>query len=386
MTVTLLVLDSVGVGSLPDADEFGDHGAHTLDHTLGATGVQLPGFQKLGLGNIEGVTSITSTQKPHALHGRLLERSPGKDTTTGHWEFMGVVLEHAFHTFQRFPVEVMEAFDRVTGVGHLGNHPASGTEIIEELGRSHLESGSPIVYTSADSVFQIAAHVDVVPLETLYHWCEKARGILQGKHAVARVIARPFRGTPGNFVRVAEDRKDFSLPPPQKTVLEVIEAAGKEVIGLGKIPDIYSHRGFTKEIKTGSNTSGIDKTIQMMKQHPNGLVFCNLVEFDSLYGHRRDPFGYAEALREVDSRLEDLVDALRGDDVLMFVSDHGNDPTWPGTDHTREYGLLLALGPHVTPCQLGTRSSFADVGASVAELLDIEWQGEGKSFASLLRR
>ncbi|UCH28046.1 MAG: phosphopentomutase [Trueperaceae bacterium] len=386
MTVTLLVLDSVGIGSLPDADEFGDSGAHTLDHTLKVTGTELPGFQRLGLGNIEGVTSIASIPAPLAAHGRLHERSSGKDTTTGHWEFMGVVLEHAFRTFQHFPAEVMEAFDRVTGANHLGNVSASGTAIIEELGVSHLESGSPIVYTSADSVFQIAAHVDIVPLETLYRWCEQARTILQGEHAVARVIARPFKGVPGNFTRLGEARRDYSLPPPHKTILDAIKASGKEVIGLGKIPDIYSHQGFTKEVKTGSNRAGIEKTIEEIKKHPDGLVFCNLVEFDSLYGHRRDPSGYAQALLEVDSRLKDLLDVLRGDDVLMLVSDHGNDPTWPGSDHTREYGLLLAFGPSIHPCPIGTRSSFADVGATVAELLHVEWRGEGESFARLLRR
>lgn len=384
MTLTVIVLDSVGVGALPDAAQFGDVGAHTLDHTLQATGVALPNFQRLGLGNIAGVAALKPAQRPQASFGRMNERSPGKDTTTGHWEFVGVVLEHPFKTFQAFPKEVMDAFDATTGRGHLGNYPASGTEIIAELGAEHLKTGKPIVYTSADSVFQIATHVEVVPLPQLYHWCEAAREILQGEHAVARVIARPFAGEPGSFRRLGEARKDYSLAPPYPTVLNALQEAGKEVVGIGKIADIYSQSGITREVHTDSNVDGIDKTLRVMRERPNGLVFCNLVEFDSLYGHRRDPGGYAKALAAVDARLPELLEAVNSGDWLFFVSDHGNDPTWPGTDHTREYGLLLAYSPGRRGHDLGTRGSFADLGATLAELLNVNWHGAGASFAGAL--
>jgi phosphopentomutase len=386
MTVTLIVLDSVGLGALPDADAFGDAGAHTLDHTLEVAGVELPNFAALGLGNIATVRSIPETPSPQAAFGRMDERSPGKDTTTGHWEFMGVILDHPFRTFERFPDPVMVGFDTATGRGHLGNLPASGTEIIERLGPAHLDSGDPIVYTSADSVFQIATHTDVVPLERLYAWCRSARDILQGEHAVARVIARPFEGAPGSFSRLGAARKDYSLDPPHATVLDALKGAGREVIGIGKIPDIYSHQGFTAEVKSISNLDGVDKTLGAMRTRPHGLIFTNLVEFDSLYGHRRNPEGYAGALVDVDRRLPELLAALGDDDVLILTSDHGNDPTWPGTDHTREYGMLLVIGPGVAPVDLGVRASFADLGATVAELLEVDWEGHGESFAPLLER
>ncbi len=384
MTVTLIVLDSVGVGALPDAADFGDTGAHTLDHTLQKTKRALPNFTALGLGNIEGVGSLPKPETPLASYGRLAEVSPGKDTTTGHWEFMGVTLEHAFKTFAEFPDEVMHAFDALTGRGHLGNVPASGTAILDELGETHLQTGEPIVYTSADSVFQIAAHVDKVPLETLYEWCEGARKLLQGENAVARVIARPFAGTPGNFRRLGEARRDYSLTPPHETVLDVLKAAGKAVVGIGKIPDIYNHQGFTEEVHTDSNEDGVAKTLAAIYERPDGLIFCNLVEFDSLYGHRRDPEGYANALAETDVRLPELLEATQPGDWLLFVSDHGNDPTFRGTDHTREYGLLLAYSPGIAAKDLGTRRSFADVGATVAELLGVMWEGKGSSFAPQL--
>jgi phosphopentomutase len=405
MTVTLIVLDSVGVGALPDASMFGDAGAHTLDHTLRATGVELPNLARLGLGSIEGVSSLSPAGSPLASYGRMNERSPGKDTTTGHWEFMGVVLEHPFKTYEHFPGEVMAAFERAIGRGSLGNYPASGTEIVKELGEAHLKTGKPIVYTSADSVFQIAAHTGVVPLEELYRYCREARAILRGEHAVARVIARPFAGEPGGFYRLGEARKDYSLKPPHPTLLDKLKEAGREVIGVGKIPDIYGHQGFTEEVPAGSNLEGIDKTLALMRRRPPGLVFTNLVEFDSLYGHRRDARGYARALLDFDARLPELLDAVTGDDVLFLVSDHGNDPTWHGSDHTREYGLLLVYLCRTTcarsapqesgkrseywygleAAQLGTRESFADVGATIAELLDVRWEGAGESFARLLK-
>ena len=383
MTVTVIVLDSVGVGALPDAEKFGDAGSHTLDHTLAAYPIQLPNFQQLGLGNIEGVGRVKAAEQPLASFGRLNEHSAGKDTTTGHWEFMGVFLENAFQTFPpdypSFPKAVMDAFDKATGRGHLANYAASGTVIIEELGQEHLETAKPIVYTSADSVFQIAAHVDVVPLETLYQWCEAARKILLNDYAVARVIARPFEGEPGQFSRIGAARKDYSLDPP-RNVLHALKAADKDVIGIGKIADIYNHCCFSKEVKTSSNLDGIDKTLAEMKARPDGLVFSNLVEFDSLYGHRRNPEGYARALKDVDDRLPELLAAVQRDDLLIFTSDHGNDPTWHGTDHTREYGLLLVYQAEQKGENLGTRASFADIGASVARYLNVAWQGNGTSF------
>lgn len=391
MTVTVIVLDSVGVGALPDADGFGDPerggdaGAHTLDHVVERTGVRLPNLTALGLGNVEGVASLPAVPSPVASHGRLRELSPGKDTTTGHWEFMGVVLQHPFQTYERFPDEVMAAFDAATGRGHLGNYPASGTEVIAELGEEHLRTGFPIVYTSADSVFQVAAHVDVVPLETLYAWCEAARGILVGEHAVARVIARPFEGEPGAFERIGRARRDYSLAPEVPTVLDALKAAGREVVGVGKVPDIYAHRGFTREVKAGTNAEGLDATLRLMEAGVDGLLMTNLVEFDSVYGHRRDVEGYARELAWFDSRVPALLAAVRDGDVLLLVSDHGNDPTWHGTDHTREHGLLLAYAPGVPGRDLGTRASFADVGATVADLLGEVWAGEGVSFADALR-
>ncbi|MBW7917100.1 MAG: phosphopentomutase [Trueperaceae bacterium] len=380
MTVTLVVLDSVGVGALPDAAQFGDAGAHTLDHVLRTTGATLPNLAALGLGAITGVSALPAPPAPAASHGRLAELSAGKDTTTGHWEFMGVVTERPFRTYERFPDAVMARFDAATGVGHLGNYPASGTTILDELGEEHMRTGHPIVYTSADSVFQVAAHVDVVPLDTLYAWCQAARDILRGDDQVARVIARPFTGVPGAFVRLGDKRHDYSLAPPAN-VLDALKTAGREVIGVGKIPDIYAHRGFTREVAAGTNRLGVERTLELMAERPHGLVFTNLVEFDSLYGHRRDPRGYAAALQEFDSRVPELLAAVGEDDALLLVSDHGNDPTWPGTDHTREHGLLLYYRPGRPGRDLGTRGTFADVGATVADLLGVDWDGLGTSFA-----
>lgn len=380
-TVTIIVLDSVGVGALPDAGSFGDAGAHTLDHTVREAGITLPNLSAFGLGNIEGVDSLGRTEAPAAAWGRLTEVSAGKDTTTGHWEFMGIQLETPFRTFREFPPAVMDAFSAATGRSYLGNYAASGTDIIRDLGAEHLATGKPIVYTSADSVFQIAAHTDVVPLEELYRWCEAARRILTGEFAVARVIARPFHGQPGTFERLGADRRDYSVIPPRPTVLDRVKEAGLEVAGLGKIPDIYGHRGFTREIATKNNMDGVDKVLGVMQERPAGLVFLNLVEFDSLYGHRRDVAGYARALQEFDARLPELTRATDPDGALLLVSDHGNDPTWSGTDHTREYGLLLCYRPGRPGRDLGTRSTFADVGATAAELLDVTWDGPGTSFA-----
>lgn len=378
MKFTVIVLDSVGVGALPDARVFGDSGAHTLNHTLAASGVRLPNLARLGLAAIPGV-QLPSAGQTIGAFGRMREVSPGKDTSTGHWEFMGVQLTYPFRTFpDGFPPEIMAEFRAGIGRGWLCNLPYSGTDVLRDYGEDHLRSHNPIVYTSADSVFQIAAHLDVVPIEQLYEWCRVAREILQGEDAVARVIARPFRGT-APFERANELRKDFSLTPP-RTVLNALREAGKDVIGVGKIPDIYDHQGFTEEIHTDDNADGIRKTLARMGEPFDGLLFTNLVDFDAKYGHRRDPAGYGRALAEFDAALPDLLRAVPPDGCLILVSDHGNDPTWRGTDHTREYGLLLGHRPGLRPTDLGERSSFADLGATVAEALGVIWDGPGSSF------
>jgi len=385
MKFSIIVLDSVGAGELPDAQAFGDVGAHTLNHTLKASGVQLPNLTALGLGQLPTLDLPASTATSGSF-GRLKEVSPGKDTSTGHWEFMGVQLEHAFQVFPGgFPPEVMARFTAATGTGYLCNRPYSGTQVIADYGPEHLKSGDPIVYTSADSVFQIAAHLDRVPIETLYQWCQAARDILQGEYAVARVIARPFRGE-FPYERAGELRRDFSLTPPP-TVLDALKAAGKDVVGIGKIPDIYDHQGFTEEIHTDDNADGIRKTLARMQQPYDGLVFTNLVDFDSKFGHRRDPHGYAGALRAFDDALPELLASVPDDGCLLLISDHGNDPTWTGTDHTREHGLLLAYRPGGSGVgvSLGDRETFADIGATVAEALGVGWEGPGESFWNLIR-
>ncbi|GGK30383.1 phosphopentomutase [Deinococcus malanensis] len=386
MLLTIIVLDSVGVGALPDAEQFGDAGSHTLNHTLEAAPVKLPNLARLGLASLPGVQTGEGTLPAvpaEGGYGRLREVSPGKDTSTGHWEFMGVQLQHPFQVFpDGFPPAVMDRFDAATGRGHLCNKPYSGTEVIRDFGPEHLNTGAPIVYTSADSVFQIAAHEDVVPLETLYAWCQAAREILQGEFAVARVIARPFRGE-FPFERASEHRKDYSLTPPP-TVLDAVKATGQAVVGIGKIPDIYAHQGFTEEIHTDDNADGIRKTLARMRQAAQagerGLIFTNLVDFDSKYGHRRDPKGYSATLAEFDQALPELLAAVPQEGALLILSDHGNDPTWTGTDHTREHGLLLAWHPGMQPVALGDRATFADVGATTAEALGAVWTGPGESF------
>jgi phosphopentomutase len=393
MKFTIIVLDSVGVGALPDAASFGappgDGGSHTLNHTLAATGVQLPNLARLGLGQIPTVEGVPAVAEVHGAYGRMREVSPGKDTSTGHWEFMGVQLAQPFQVFpDGFPPAVMQAFTAATGTGYLCNKPYSGTDVIRDFGPQHLQSGAPIVYTSADSVFQIAAHIDVVPIETLYAWCRAAREILQGEFAVARVIARPFRGAAPDFERAGELRHDYSLPPPP-TVLDALRDAEQDVIGVGKIPDIYDHRGFTEEIHTDDNPDGLTKTLARMGQDFSGLLFCNLVDFDARYGHRRDPAGYGAALKAFDDALPALLAQVptqeAGGGCLLIISDHGNDPTWHGTDHTREYGLLLGYRPglgsvNLGAVNLGERATFADVGATVAQALGAGWSGPGQSF------
>lgn len=378
MKVTAIVLDSVGLGYLPDAPLFGDEGADTLDHTVLKTGVELPHLAALGLGWVPGVHTLPRPE-PQGAFGRMREVNPGKDTTTGHWEFVGVYLEKPFRTYpEGFPEELLRAWAEAIGVkGWLLNRPYSGTEAIRDYGEAHLKTGFPIVYTSADSVFQVAAHLEVVPLEELYRWCQVAREMLKGEHQVARVIARPFAGEPGNFYRREDLRKDFALEPP-RNVLDLLKEGDLEVVGVGKIPDIYAHRGFTREVKTKDNTDGLEKTLALMQEPFSGLLFANLVDFDAKYGHRRNPEGYARALKEVDDFLPRLMEALGPEDHLFLVSDHGNDPTFFGTDHTREYGMLLWVGPGVKG-DLGTRESFADLGATWARLFGLTWEGPGKS-------
>lgn len=384
--VCLVVLDSVGIGGAPDAAEFGDEGSATLPHVAEAVGgLRLPNLQRLGLGNIVEIEGVPALESPEGAFGSLVETSPGKDTTTGHWELAGVVLERPFPTYpDGFPAEVMDAFEEAIGTPTLGNVAASGTEIIERLGGQHMETGHPIVYTSADSVFQIAANVEVVPLERLYEMCKLAREIMRGPHEVGRVIARPFTGSPGAFVRTP-DRHDFSVLPPHDTVLDELAAAGREVRGVGKISDIFAGRGVTSSRPTRSNAEGIDAIVEEMGAIGSGLVFANLVDFDQAFGHRNDPEGYAQALMEFDEGLPRILAALGEDAVLMVTADHGNDPTTASTDHSRERVPLIATGaPVAAGVDIGQRATFCDCGATVAELLGVPTKVPGTSFARQL--
>lgn len=378
----VVVLDGLGVGELPDADRYGDVGSATLQNTARAVGgLKLPNLQRLGLGNIVPVEGVPPADRPAACFGRMGERSPGKDSTTGHWELMGVHLDRPFPTYpQGFPREVIEAFERAIGTRTLGNRPASGTQIIEELGPEHLRTGHPIVYTSADSVFQIAAHEHVIPVERLYEMCRVARQILQGQHAVSRVIARPFVGQPGRFVRTGH-RKDFSLPPPRPTVLDRLVEAGYEVWAVGKVADLFSGRGITRSLPSQDDVDGVVQAARALGELERGLVFATLVDLDTKYGHRNDPTGYARDLEAIDGALPQLLEALRPGDLLVLTADHGNDPTTPSTDHSREYVPLLACGPGLrVGVDLGVRETFSDVGATVAEALGVTWDGPGQNF------
>jgi phosphopentomutase len=363
----VIVLDAVGAGELPDAADFGDEGSNTLANVARAVGgLDLPTLEALGFGNIEPLEGCAPQPGAPAVAGRLLERSKGKDTTTGHWELMGVVTPQAMPTYPYgFPDEVIDPFMNRTGRGVLGNKPASGTEIIQELGEEHQRTGKWIVYTSADSVFQIAAHEETVPLEELYAACRSAREILTGKHAVGRVIARPFVGEPGAYERTA-NRHDFSLKPRQPNYLSLIRAAGHKVYGVGKIGDIFAHQDIDEEFPTRSNVEGIQKTEELLRTIDDGLVFTNLVETDSLWGHRNDPVNFHRSLQDFDRRLPDLLDALRPKDLLVLTSDHGCDPTTPSTDHSREYALLLGYveGRNAAGA-IHDDGEFADVGATV---------------------
>lgn len=383
----VLVLDSLGVGALPDAADFGDEGAHTLDHLAEAAGsLDIPRLRQLGLGNIEGVQAVPASGAPHGAFGRCIERSPGKDTSTGHWEMMGCPLDEAFPVYSDgFPPEIIDAFVQANALpGVLSNAVASGTAVIEALGAEHIASGKPIVYTSADSVFQVAAHETHFGLERLYEVCRSAREILR-PYGVGRVIARPFIGEVGSFERTY-NRKDYSLEPPCETTLDALTGAGVPVVGVGKISDIFAGRGISKDVHTEGNRDGMQRTIELARsangEFEQGLLFLNLVDFDMLYGHRRDAQGYARALEEFDGQLQELESVLRPDDLVILCADHGNDPTFTkGTDHTREYTPILVTGPKVSSgADLGTRESMADIGATLCEAFGLAKPAFGASF------
>jgi phosphopentomutase len=370
------------VGELPEASFYGDAGSNTLAHISEATGgLQLPALESFGLGCLTDVQGVPCTDKPVAAFGKMAERSPGKDTTTGHWEMAGIILDQAFPVFpDGFPPEIIEPFELAVGRSVLGNIKASGTEIIELLGREHIESGSPIVYTSADSVFQIAAHENVVPLPVLYEWCAAARSLLRDEYAVGRVIARPFTGTPGQFRRTT-NRKDYSLTPPRPMLLDILSEHGHEVVGIGKIPDIFANKGITASMNSKSNDEGMAMLLIAMERYHQGLIFVNLVDFDMVYGHRNDAQGYGRALERFDSQLPGIINKMTESDLLFIVADHGCDPTFPHTDHTREYVPLLVYGKNSRPVNLGIRETFADLGATIASLLGIPPLAAGQSFS-----
>lgn len=385
--VIVIVLDSVGIGELPDAAAYGDVGSHTLGNMAVAVGgLNVPNMARMGLGNIAILQGVNPQTEPTAVYGKMAEVSAGKDTTTGHWELMGVQLERPFPLYpDGFPPEVMERFEAAIGRGTLGNYPASGTVILDELGAEHMATGKPIIYTSGDSVFQIAAHEEIIPIEELYRICHIARELLRGEHEVSRVIARPFLGEPGNFQRTA-NRHDYSVVPPQPTLLDALKEAGLMVYAVGKINDIFVGQGITDYVTTLDNQDGIDKTIAAIRERrERGLIFTNLVDFDAKYGHRNDPAGYANALAEFDIRLPEILAALADDDVLVLTADHGNDPTTPSTDHSREYVPILITGrPVRAGVNIGVRQTFADLAVTIADLLGVSHSFPGKSFKALL--
>jgi len=366
--IFLVVLDSVGIGAMPDAADYGDEGRDTLGHIAELRGLDLPNMVRLGLANIRPLAGVTPPAKPQGAYGKAALLSPGKDTTAGHWEMAGIILEHAFPTYPNgFPRDLMEEFERAIGLKTLGNVPASGTEIIKQLGEEHLKTGKPIVYTSADSVFQVAAQEEIIPVEELYRICEIARRLLQGEHRVGRVIARPFVGRPGSFQRT-ERRHDYAVEPPRPMLLDLLRDAGLAVVGVGKIPDIFLNRGITRSFPGKNNRQALESTEAAMGENFRGLLFTNLVDFDMLYGHRLDVEGYGRALEEADAFLPRILAAQRHDDLLILTADHGCDPKGPSTDHSREYVPILAAGPKVRPgVNLGTRATLADIGATIAE-------------------
>jgi phosphopentomutase len=384
--IILIVLDGAGIGAMPDAPDWGDAGSDTFGHILESRAVRLPNLQSIGLGNIRPLAGVPPAAAPRGSYGRCALRSNGKDTTTGHWEMAGIILDQAFPTYPHgFPKSIIDSFISQTGVpGILGNFAASGTEIIKQLGQDHVLSGKPIVYTSADSVFQIAAHEEVIPLPRLYEICEIARTILDGEHQVGRVIARPFLGQAGSFYRT-ENRHDYAVPPPRENLLPALAAEDLDVVCIGKIASIYDSMGVTQDLTAKNNQQSIDQTIKALADKTRGLIFSNLVDFDMLYGHRRDTEGYARALEHFDVRLPEIEAAMGDGDLMVITADHGNDPTFPGSDHTREYAPLIVYGRSARPgVNLGTRNSLADIGQTIAENFALQLTA-GESFLRQLQ-
>jgi len=380
--VLVIVLDGVGLGELPDAEDYGDRGSNTLGNLARAVGgLKLPHLELMGLGNIIPIEGVNPQGSPQSNFGKMGEKAPGKDSTSGHWELMGLTLKRPFPTYPHgFPPQLIAKFETTIGRKTLGNYPASGTEIIEELGQEHQKSGRPIIYTSADSVFQIAAHEEVIPPQELYGICRQARKILSGEHGVGRVIARPFLGKPGSYWRT-ERRRDFSLPPPKDTVLDLLKVNGHPVMGIGKVSDLFAGKGFTQTVKAKDNRENMAKVLEVCRRVEKGLIFTNLVDFDTLWGHRNNPQGFAQGLEKFDSWLPRLLELLTSSDLLLITADHGCDPTTPSTDHSREYVPLLTWGKGMkSGVNLGIRKSFADLGATVAQALGIRGTREGKSF------
>ena len=368
--IVLIVLDSLGIGEMPDAKNWGDEGADTLGHILESRKVNLPNLQKLGLGNIRPFANLPAVENPVGSFGKCTLKSNGKDTTTGHWEIAGIVMERAFPTFPKgFPPRIIDKFVAETNVaGVLANVAASGTEIIKQFGEEHIKTGKPIVYTSADSVFQIAAHEEVIPIERQYEICEIARKILDGEDKVGRVIARPFLGTNADDFKRTENRHDYAVPPPGENLLPILSGAGFDVVCIGKVASVYDSLGVTEDLPAKNNEQSINQTINALQDDTRGLIFSNLVDFDMLYGHRRDVEGYAKALEYFDKRLPEIADAMDDRDLLIITADHGNDPAFHGSDHTREYTPLLVYGKKAKQnVNLGTRGSLADIGQTVAE-------------------
>ena len=380
MRIFWIVLDSVGIGDAPDAAQFGDEGSNTLKRCYDSGKLHVTNMQKLGLFNIDGIAYGERVQTPTGGYARLIEQSMGKDTTTGHWEMAGMISKQPFPTYpEGFPKDVMDAFEEKTGRKVLCNLPYSGTEVLKVYGKEHVETGNLIVYTSADSVFQIAAHEEVIPVEKLYEYCKIARQILQGRHAVARVIARPFSGTYPDYVRT-ERRHDFSLEPKDETILDALKRAGKDVIGVGKISDIFAGKGITRSTPNHGNRKNMETVFEIARENFDGICYCNLVDFDMLYGHRRDIEGYTNALNEFDEQLGILLWIMKADDSLFMTADHGCDPGYKGTDHTRECVPLLYQGPEKSlQKNLGVRNSYADIAATIAEMLQVNYQGCGTS-------
>ncbi len=378
--IFLCVLDSVGIGNAPDAEVFGDKGANTMKSISSSQEFRIPNLLKMGSGNIDGIDYLPKENKPSASVGRLAEKSKGKDTTIGHWEIAGIISENPLPTYPHgFPDEVIKEFEEKADIITLCNKPYSGTEVIKDYGEEHLKTGKLIVYTSADSVFQIAAHEEIVPPEKLYEYCRIARKVLTGKHGVGRVIARPFEGENGNFRRTA-NRHDFSIEPPKETILDALQKNGFDTIAVGKITDIFAGKGISESVFTHSNREGMEKMMEFAEKDFRGLCFINLVDFDMVYGHRRDVDGYAKALSQFDAFLPSFTEKMTDDDLLIITADHGCDPAFKGTDHTRECVPLIVYGKKIKSINLGTRNTFADISATIAKLFGIDFETEGRYF------